>query len=322
MKIHFRRFTSLFLLSIFTFILVSACSGNIESNIKNSKQSTEDCRTIQHTMGETCVPADPKRIVALDMDNLGNLLAMVIKPIAANSGWNAVEPFPKHLQNKMDGVENVGSMTQPNLEKILLLKPDLIVTNTPLKPFYSQLSEIAPTVVMQHPEIWKQKLTELAKVLNKEDTANRLMDDYWQRINKLKKTLGDKRTQIRVSAATVQKDNGIYAYGSKHPSGIVLKDIGVQRPSSQIGDFYYTQKLSPETLPEIDGDVLFFVTWKKQGDKEAFEKLQENPLWNKLKVVQNNRVYVMDSDHWHKDNSILGVNAVIDDLFKYLVNAT
>ena len=100
----------------------------------------------------------------------------------------------------------------------------------------------------------------------------------------------------------------------------MLKDIGVQRPSSQIGDFIYTKKLSPETLSEIDGDVLFFVTWKKQGDKEAFEKLQKNPLWNKLKVVQNNRVYLVDSDPWYRDHSILGVNAVIDDLFKYLVN--
>lgn len=173
---------------------------------------------------------------------------------------------------------------------------------------------------MQHPVPWNQNLTELAKILDKEDTANRLMDDYWQRINKLKKTLGDKRTQIRVSAATVQKDNGIYSYGSKHPSGIVLKDIGVQRPSSQIGDFIYTDNLSPETLSEIDGDVLLFVTWNKQGDKETFERLQENPLWNKLKVVQNNRVYLVDSDHWYTDHSILGVNALIDDLFKHLVN--
>ena len=51
----------------------------------------------------------------------------------------------------------------------------------------------------------------------------------------------------------------------------------------------------------------------------AIARLAENPLWKQLKVVQSDRVYLVSMDRWYLDNSILGINKVIDDLERYLI---
>ncbi|MEO0537511.1 MAG: iron-siderophore ABC transporter substrate-binding protein [Cyanobacteria bacterium P01_A01_bin.123] len=275
---------------------------------------------MQHTMGESCIPTTPQRIAALDIDILGNLLALGIQPIAASSGWDVAEPFPKHLQDKLDDVEYVGTATQPNLEKVLLLKPDLILANSHMESFYDQLSQIAPTVILQHPNLWKQKLLDLAQVLGKEDVADELMNDYWGRINELKQNLGNEQADLQISAATVQSAHGIYAYGARHPTSVVMDDIGLQRPPSQTKDVIYTEQISRESLSEIDGDVLFFIIWSREEDQESFERLQQSPLWRRLNAFQSERVYAVDFDHWYVDHSILAIHAMLDDFFRYLVD--
>ncbi|MFN6476975.1 iron-siderophore ABC transporter substrate-binding protein [Nostoc sp. DedQUE07] len=325
MKIPLRHLTYLLLLGVLTFTLASACSLNIKHSVISSKQPTENCRIVQHATGETCISLNPQRVVTLWGGTFRTVLALGIKPIA--SVWIPGEPFPKHLGDKADGVENLGS--EPNLERLLLLKPDLILSNTRLQNIYTQLTNIAPTVVMDLPiplPSWQKHLEDVAKILDKEQENKQLVNAYWQRIEQLKQALGidvasakeNRRLPMQVSVATVDQTYGIYTYGKKHPTGAVLNDIGLQRPPAQSGDFFTRSNISYENLSEIDGDVLF-LSYREEAGKEALEKLQQNPLWQKLKVVQQNRVYLVDSDHWYAFD-VLAMNAVIDDLFKYLVN--
>ncbi|PIG93589.1 ABC transporter substrate-binding protein [Gloeocapsopsis sp. IPPAS B-1203] len=307
------RFTYLFLLGVLICTIVSACSFHSVT----SNKELASCRVVQHTAGETCIPHNPQRVVTLWGGTFSSTLALGIKPIA--SAWILGEPFPEHLQSQVDGVENIGF--EPNLEKLLLLKPDLILSNTRLQNIYTQLSNIAPTVALYHPTppaSWQRTLEDLAKILDKEQESKKLINDYWQRIEQLKKALGNSRLQMQVSIATVDQTYGIFIYGKQHPISIVLNDIGLQRPPTQNGDFFTRDKISYENLSDIDGDVLF-LSYGKQAGREALEKLQQSPLWQQLKVVQQNRVYLVDSDHWYAFD-ILAMNAVIDDLFKHLVN--
>ncbi|MES1022165.1 iron-siderophore ABC transporter substrate-binding protein [Gloeocapsa sp. BRSZ] len=308
------RFTYLFLLGVLICTIVSACSIN-HSN--TSTKELANCRVVQHAAGETCIPNNLQRVVTLWVGTFNSALALGIKPIA--SAWIPGEPFPEHLQGKADGVENIGF--ELNLEKLLLLKPDLILSTTRLQNIYTQLSSIASTVSLYHPKppaSWQRTLEDLANILDKEQESKKLIDDYWQRIEQLKNALGNSRLQMQVSVATVDQTYGIYIYGKQHPTGTVLNDIGLQRPPAQNGDFFTRDNISYENLFDIDGNVLFLSYGKKAG-KEVLEKLQQSPLWQQLKVVQQNRVYLVDSDRWYAFD-ILAMNAVVDDLFKYLVN--
>jgi iron complex transport system substrate-binding protein len=317
-----RRFIYLLLLGVLMFVLISACSKNLNYSATSLKQPTQNCRKVEHLMGKTCIPLHPQRVVTLWSSFLADILALGIKPIA--TGYDSSEPFPKYLRDKVDGVDLIGSENEPNLEKILLLKPDLILAHPYiLNVYYKQISKISPTVIIGHPDLltrrWDRDLLDLGKVLNKEEAVNLLMKEYWQRIEKLKQALGNRRHQMQVSVASIKPFSGIWSYGEKSPVGRVLNDIGLKRPSSQRGDFFYIENISEERLSDIDGDVLFFLSWGSKSAKETLEKLQQKPLWRQLKAVQRNQVYFVDGLSWH-EGDIFAINTIIDDFFRYLID--
>jgi iron complex transport system substrate-binding protein len=322
MKRFFRPLVYLFLCGILFFSGVSACSQRVDQGFTSSKQLTENCRVVKHMKGETCIPIHPQRVVTLWMSTFSSALALGVKPIAYI--WIPGEPFPQYLRDKVDEIEEVefvGSLDAPNLEKILQLKPDLILSNTRLQNIYKPLTDIAPTAVLDYPgppPTWQKHLNDVAKLLDKEKESKQLIDAYWQRIDLLKQALGS-RQQLQVSVVSVDSTYGIFIYGRNHPVGRVLEDIGLQRPPAQSGDFYTKDGISLEFLSDIDGDITFISSLGGASAKETLEKLQANPLWQRLKAVQQNKVYLVDSAHWYAFD-VLAMNAVLDDLEKYLVN--
>jgi iron complex transport system substrate-binding protein len=313
------RFFCLLLLSVFTSVSLAAC--NVVSSPDNNEvqQAIINCRTVKHFMGSTCIPQSPQRIVMLREDYWINSLKLGVQAIAtvAVPGF----PFPPYLQGNVDLIESVGNYSIVNLEKILRLNPDLILAPSGLENVYQKLSHIAPTVVLDQSfpsPPWREQLEELAYILDKEAEGKQLINNYWQRVEKLKKALSDRRHQLKVSLANTSSEYGIWSYGEKHHAGEILKDIGLQRPESQRGDFFYIENISKEKTSDLDGDVLFFVSWGREDDKETLEKLKQSPLWAKLNVVQRNQVHLVGV-HWH-NSDILAIDAILDDLFKYLVD--
>ena len=316
LKASWQRFAYLLFCGILTAMLVVACSTS--NNVSSSQQPSKDCRVVQHTMGETCIPHDPQRVVTLRTDHLANSLALGIQPIA--SAFIEGFPLSKVLQDKLDKVKSVGDLKNPSLEKILLLKPDLIISNSWLESIYPQLSQIAPTVVLDlsfPPPSWKEQFKELARILDKQETYEQLMADYWQRVENLQQDLGDRKNS-EVSVAGMASGAGVWAYGAKHPIGEILKDLKIQRPPVQRGDFYYLENISEEKLSDIDGDVLFLTSWGREEDREIGQELSQKPLWQKLKTVQQQQVHLV-GQHWHNAGNILAINTILDDLEKYLV---
>ena len=74
--------------------------------------------------------------------------------------------------------------------------------------------------------------------------------------------------------------------------------------------------VSLERLDLLEADILFVAL--DPGAEESFQKYQNSQLWQKLNVVKNNQVYTVDSSYWIFGN-ILSANAILDDLFKYLL---
>lgn len=65
-------------LAILLIVWIAACQGKIDnSSLRN--ESLTNCRIIQHAMGETCVPLNPQRVIALSL--VDNVIALGIKPL-------------------------------------------------------------------------------------------------------------------------------------------------------------------------------------------------------------------------------------------------
>lgn len=189
--------TFFFLLFLSGILIFSVLSCGVNNSLKDSQVSNQDCRVVQHARGETCIPLNPQRIVTLDFNSLAVILALDVKPIATWITTEIEDDFP-YFQNKTDDIEVLrNSSGQPNLEKLLSLKPDLIlvISHSWFEPIYDKLSQIAPTVILPWEEIkgdWKQHLQEAGRVFDQTEKANQLMDDYDNRIQELKGLMGDR----------------------------------------------------------------------------------------------------------------------------------
>ena len=316
----------LFVSGVFIVFMVSACNSNTFTSNQVDSSATQNCRVIKHAMGETCVPQEFERLVTLDSASFENAIAVGIKPIAT------VFDNSPHLKDKFAGVKNIGEFGQPNLESILLVKPDLILGYDAQESIYSQLSQIAPTVLFnfEHSGLWKDMFNKFSGALDREKAAKQVMDKYYRRLEKFKQQMGNNPAKIKVSVIRVYPDS-INLYLRDSFCGIVLQDAGLSRPESQdIGasaakKLYGNQiqvSIANELIEKADGDVIFIwtnedTTKGNRTAKKKLEELQSNPLWQSLKAVQENKVYLVP-EYWI-GSGILAANAIVDDLFKYLV---
>jgi iron complex transport system substrate-binding protein len=319
-----KRFSIRSLLAIILLIItLSACSRTIyEPSQSLTPSEPTSCKSIQYALEKVCIPLNPQRIVVLDYHQLlPTLLALGIKPVGAMTllGTNYNAPF---LEGMTVGVEDLGSFTQaPNLEKILALHPDLVL-GWDLFPLANKLlPKIAPTVIFPFIELapnWKQFLNIIAVAFDKTEVANKLLDNYESRVERIRKTLEDRHPNLRASCIHISSD-AIYLVAQQTPVESVFRDIGLQRSSLEDASTDWYPPISLEKLPDLDADIIFVATSEKR-DQDFVQKLQEKSLWQQVKAVQQNQVYLVDANAWTSFN-ILSVNAILDDLEKYLVNS-
>ncbi|PSN10336.1 iron-siderophore ABC transporter substrate-binding protein [filamentous cyanobacterium CCT1] len=324
MSNQYQRLAKLCLLMVISSILITACSQQVVQTTHFSSQIPSDCRVVQHVFGKTCVPLDPQRIIALDpIFTLDPLIALGVEPIGfASYNGSGEEVLLGVSFDEVEGAKNVGDAGQPSFEKILVLKPDLILTTDygDDEQKYKLLSKIAPTVSVPNeshlsPEDYenkpwfKENLRFVAKVLGQEAKSEEVLRQYQNRIEALKNRLGNQLHQIEVSVIfygegyiwTISKGN--------YPVSFILDDVGLRYKSVPYGEW----NLSIETISEYDSDILFIVDVDKRG---ASFYLQ-HPLFRDLEVVKNNRAYVVSQENW-RSGGISGANKTLNDLFKYL----
>ncbi|MEM8719014.1 MAG: iron-siderophore ABC transporter substrate-binding protein [Cyanobacteria bacterium P01_G01_bin.39] len=308
----------LFVVGVLIVIMIAACNNNRSD--KSNSALTENCQVIQHAMGETCVPFDPQRIVVLDSVMLEATMAINQKPVGS-----PLEFAPPSVDTT--DIIDLGDVEAISLERVLSLKPDLILGTTDSPPPYSQLSQIAPTVLVnfEHSGEWKEHFAFVGKVLGKSDQVEQIMANYYQQAEEFKQKIGDP-SETTVSVVRIYPTQ-IALYTKPGFIGTILEDAGLSRPPSQDLDLKETKVLnfstiqyliSNEVLDKADGDAVFVIvgSWDEKI-KEVLASLKADPLWAKLNAVQHGKVYEV-GDYWIGTGAI-AANVVLDDLEKYLI---
>lgn len=303
-------------------IVVAACGGATApqptptATAAATATATPGPRVVKHAMGETTVAASPQRVVTLDLGELEAVLALGLKPAgAATSGTE----FQDHIKDKVAGVQKVGNLTQPNLEAIAALKPDLILgSKQRLEKVYPQLAQIAPTVFSESiGGTWKENIKLYGEALGKEKEAEKLLSDYQKRTSDLKTKLGAKASATQVSFLR-GRPTEIRIYMKANFVGQILQDAGLPRPPAQNKDVPI-ETATKERVADMDGDVIF-IAFDNDKQTGLLADLMKEPAWQALKGVKAGRVHIVPSDIWVGGVGVIGANIVLDDLFKYLAS--
>lgn len=310
-----KGFISSFILFI-SILFLAACSSDTsapeKAEPKDDTEKTEEV-VIQHAMGETKVHPSPKRVVILDNGGLDNVLALGIKPVGAPTIVLDM-PFPEYLGSQTDGIQNIGSVNEPNLETITQLQPDLILGSKDThEALYDQLSLIAPTVFVETVgTTWRENLLLQGKALGIEDKAKELLDNYNNRVADYKNKVNGSEIEVSVIRARTDK---VSVYLKQSFAGSILEELGLARPESQRADDF-AMDLNNEAIPELDGDYLIWFT--RDVPNIIDTNFSTNPMWQNLEAVKNEKVYEVSFETWLSGLGVQAANFLIDDVEKYI----
>jgi iron complex transport system substrate-binding protein len=208
----------------------------------------------------------------------------------------------------------VGTLAEPNLEKIAALDPDLIISaKVRHEKLYDQLSAIAPTVMSETTgPTWKDNIRLEAKALGQEELAEKEISSYEQAAKTVGDAINAKASNPAISIVRFV-DGPTRLYQKKSFSGIVLKDAGLARPKSQdVEDF--ALEISPERIKDADGDAIFvseFADEKGLSAKSAAQ-FKANPLWKPLAP----KVHEVPDLTWMTAVGLQGAWVILTDLAK------
>ncbi|MCJ2147025.1 iron-siderophore ABC transporter substrate-binding protein [Bacillus sp. B19-2] len=324
-----KKRTMLGFIAMLAISLLAACSGGKEDSSKG--EDNKKVITVKHAMGtEDQIPANPKRVVVLTNEGTEALLKLGIKPVGAVKSWTG-DPWYNHIKNDMKGVKVVGLEGEPNIEAIAELKPDLIIGNKMRQEkIYDKLEKIAPTVFSETLRgEWKDNFSLYAKAVNKEEKGKEILKDFDKKVSELSDKLGEQKKK-RVSVVRFMAGQSRIYYKDSFP-GIILQQLGFNFPEKQEklfakqDDKFAFMTENKESIPEMDGDVLFYFTYKPAESKKDAETWQNDwtsdPLWKKLNAVKTGNAHEVDDAIWTTAGGVKAAYLFLDDIEKYFLKS-
>ncbi|HLS14112.1 MAG TPA: iron-siderophore ABC transporter substrate-binding protein [Beutenbergiaceae bacterium] len=310
-----RRLMTLLAALLGALLLTGCGSGNGADD--EAETEPGQTRTVTHLAGDSEIPAEPERVVTLWASTMSAMLALGHTPAGYAFNAEPIEGVDVPEGYDLSAMEQVGHSVDLNLESIAAVEPDLILATDVHTDFYDQLSDIAPTVVLDWggTGAWQSHLDDVADVLGASEAAQQVRTEYEDRAAQVARTIGDPEP---IEASVVRfHESELRLEVNNSFAGQVLAEIGLDRPEAQDvteEDSGYLP-LSMEEVSQVDGDVLFAFTIA-DGPAEApnlLEEARQTQLWENLTVVQNDAVHQVDYMTWISAN-YFAAHRVLDDV--------
>lgn len=295
------------------FMLVGCGNGATTENKSEGKKVT-----VTDVRGEVEIPAEPQRIV--DLSGNSDILSILGYKVigTANSDAYDYSKFPSYLEETLKGAEILGYSMQDTMdvEAIMNLNPDLIVISTVQEKMYDQLSEIAPTVMIQLEALnWKDDVKAVAKVFNKEAEADKWLSDYEAKAkeagDKVKSEYGEDTSYLSFLASGGQ----FFVFDGAGFGSVLYEDMGLKKPEGMPEQSDISLPVvTYEGLASIKSDYIFLI-----ATKEDLAQLESNAIWNNLPAVKAGKVVVLDSSpYFNQGYSSIGRELLVDEIGEML----
>lgn len=310
--LKFKSFFNLFFV-LMVFVMFISFGADADQVVNE-----EEVRVIEHAMGETEIEGEPTRIVTLYQGATDAAVALGVTPVGVVDSW-VEKPMYQYLRDDLKNVKHVGLETQPNLEEIAKLNPDLIIASKLRhEKNYDLLSQIAPTVTHQTVFRFKETVQLMGEAMNKEEKANEVLADWGNRVanfqEKIKEVKGD-NWPLEVAVLNFRADHArIYFSGY---AGLVLNELGFTRPTSHQQDKWGIKLTSKESIPKMNADTFFVFMSDNEAVKNTYQEWTEHPLWENLDAVKNGDVSTVDQVAWNMAGGIISANIMLDQIYDH-----
>ncbi len=256
--------------------------------------------TVKDAKGEFTLDKTPNRVVALEYSFVDALAQVGVSPVGVADD-NKVDRILPQVREKITAWQSVGTRSQPSLEVIASLKPDLIIADPSRHTaVFEELKKIAPTVMFDsRHESYQENL----------ETAQKI-GDLVGKSSEMKAKINEHNDYI----ANIAKNLGVQ--GKKASFGTSREDkFNIQNDNGYVGSFLTTLGFAPtklnsdqafveinlEQLVMEKPEYLFIAHYR---DESIARKWEAEPLWKAIPAVKANHVYSVDADMWARGRGL------------------
>ncbi|WP_438498105.1 ABC transporter substrate-binding protein [Paenibacillus sp. IHBB 3054] len=278
---------------------------------------------VRHHRGEITLNKPAKRVVVLGWTFTEDVVALGVQPVgnAENDNYKLNVTSEAALDN---GVTDVGTRSEPNLEAIAALKPDLIISDGGRNAaIYDQLNAIAPTIEYDPNSGHGYDLDKMLEIfyniavaLGKEDKARQVEEELHQHYAEAKEKLAAAGKAdfhyVLAQAFTYQNAASLRIFTDNSVVIGTLAKIGLindWKPNKH--QQYGFSTVGIESLPYVQNSNFIYTV---QPDDDVFGTAMKNNLfWNGLKFIKEKRTYALGNTIWTFGGPISS-NALVDQV--------
>lgn len=353
-----QRIVRWLMLSTLTIGLTLGCGLTTSHNAEGDPAAdVRSCRVIDHDLGSTKVCGQPQKVVTVNAYGLDLLLSLDVQPAGSTLTLNVhqeevfdnpVQQIPYLGDRITTQPVNLGNASEPSLEKLTLLKPDLIVGQAGRIDNYELLSQIAPTLLWRQRTAkgqWRESLRAIATALGQDEKAEAVIQAYESQIANARTDLVDIVTahpKLLVLGAN-RLDEGFLVVNPDSYLGELLSGVGFELMPPPAAVDASNPLMSIEALPSLnDADTIIVLGWNSEvneelgnsdavADESATQRVeshqvqaiqqnwQTNGIAQSLTASQENRVYFATYYKWNGLNGPIGAELILEQLRQFFL---
>ena len=189
-------------------------------------------------------------------------------------------------EEKTEKVESVGTFINPSLEKIIALKPDLVIesfhsSDAIDKSLTSNNIEIIKIQANSIEDIFKN-FQKVAKILGKEKEAEKIMAEKRQKIEEIKKIDTAEKKGLFILAPTPMR-----VFGKGTLPNDIMEMLNIKNVAAGMEGMSPT--LTPEYIIKENPDIILTFV------KDPQEIVKANPQIKDISAIKNNKFVVLET---------------------------
>ncbi|GAA0783650.1 ABC transporter substrate-binding protein [Hathewaya limosa] len=310
-----RVFVSMVLLA--SMISLTACGSKAATENKNTAKETSTVETAKNSekteekkasypltikddlKNEVVLKEKPKKIAAISNTYLDILYAAGGKSIARTDSRNP--NLPKEIKD----LESVGAVYNVDVEKLISLKPDLVISQFGLQnkivPILQKSNIPVISLNMKSYDDVVEKLKLMGQITENEDKVEKIINDMNSKKEELTKKLPEKPKKV---AILYVNGKGVLTKLDNSLAGNVAKELKLDNMSSGLKPEKMGSENAPfsmEKIVESNPDVILVTTMVSSREKaeQCIKKnLESNPAWKELKAVKENKMVFLPQSHF------------------------
>ncbi|UYI46228.1 Fe(3+) dicitrate ABC transporter substrate-binding protein [Vibrio natriegens] len=256
----------------------------------------------------------PKRIVVLEYSFVDALAVIGISPVGVADDKDPTRIIPQ-VRDLIKPWTSVGMRSQPNLEVIAQLKPDLIIADSYRhKISLHDLSQIAPTILLKsRGETYQEGLKSalaIGKAVGKEQEMKARLAKHRELMASYK---GKFKTNGTVQFANVN-ERGMWMHGPLSYTGSLLSYLGLQPALPDLKQSHLMEA-NLEVLLKVNPDWLFY---SKRAGYAVLDNWHKSPLFKLLKINKTGQEIQVSPELWSLNRGILAAESIVKELDAFM----